>query len=106
MDVKAQNCQVKVNTAKSRFEVSIGAETAVLEYARGGSIIGLIYLFVPESLQYQGSREHSQSTHWTMRGSTIFRSHQFHRTPRSMSENAGSTMTFSRRNARGSVFSR
>jgi predicted GNAT family acetyltransferase len=57
MDVKGQHHEVKDNPVESRFEVSIGGEVAFLEYARRGSAIGLIYLFVPESLHYQGLEE-------------------------------------------------
>jgi predicted GNAT family acetyltransferase len=57
MDVKDQHHQVVDNRNMNRFEVNIGNEVAFLEYARQGSSIGLIYLFVPESLHYQGLEE-------------------------------------------------
>jgi predicted GNAT family acetyltransferase len=54
---KTQHHEVVDNRGMNRFEVSIGGEVAFLEYARRGSAIGLIYLFVPESLHYQGLEE-------------------------------------------------
>jgi predicted GNAT family acetyltransferase len=56
MNVNGQH-QVTDNAAKSRFEVRVGGEVAFLEYDRRGSSIGLIYLFVPGSLQYQGLQD-------------------------------------------------
>lgn len=57
MDVNVQHDQVTDNRAKSRFEVGVGGNVAFLEYARRGSIIGLIYLYVAEPLQYEGLEE-------------------------------------------------
>jgi predicted GNAT family acetyltransferase len=52
-----QHNEVVDNRGMNRFEISIGGEFAFLEYARRGSAIGLTYLFVPESLHYQGLEE-------------------------------------------------
>ncbi|MEX0801507.1 MAG: GNAT family N-acetyltransferase [Dehalococcoidia bacterium] len=57
MDSKVQHDQVTDNQAKSRFEVGVGDHVASLEYFQRGSTIGLIYLFVPEQLQYKGLEE-------------------------------------------------
>jgi predicted GNAT family acetyltransferase len=57
MDSKVQHGQVTDHRARSRFEVRVGDSVAFLEYSQRGSMIGLIYLFVPEPLQYKGLGE-------------------------------------------------
>jgi predicted GNAT family acetyltransferase len=54
---KTQHHEVVDNPGMNRFEVNVGGKVASLEYARRKSAIGLIYLFVPDSLHYQGLEE-------------------------------------------------
>jgi predicted GNAT family acetyltransferase len=57
MHVNGQDHQVQEDSIRSRFEVRVGGEVAYLEYDRRGSDIGLIYLYVPEALRYQGLQD-------------------------------------------------
>jgi predicted GNAT family acetyltransferase len=54
MDVDIEDPHVRDNPAANRFEIQVGDEFAILEYARRGPTIGLIHTYVPPSLEHHG----------------------------------------------------